>query len=95
MKRRILLAMFAFILVLPVGIVSAEEVEVKGEAGQTVVVPSEAAPPQGKDDVHEEMKQKEHRQDEGMHGMMMGHHSTGWAIMIGVVMVVMMAAMVL
>lgn len=92
MKRRILLAMFPFLLIVPVGIVSAEEV--KEEAGQTVVVPSEAAPPQGKDDVHEEMKQKEHRDDEGMHGMMMGHHSTGWAIMIGVVMVVMMAAMV-
>lgn len=91
MKRRILLAMFAFLFIVPVGIVSAEEV--KGEAGQTVV-PSEAAPPQGKDAVHEEMKQKEHKHDEGMHGMMMGHHSTGWAIMIGVVMVVMMAAMV-
>lgn len=90
MKRRILLAMLSFLFIVPVGIASAEEV--KEEAGQTVVVPSEAAPPQGKDDVHEEMKQKEHRHDEGMHGMMMGHHSTGWAIMIGVVMVVMMAA---
>lgn len=93
MKRRILLAMFAFLFIVPVGIVSAEEV--KEEAGQTVVVPYEAAPPQDKDTVHEEMKQKEHKHDEDMHGMMMGHHSTGWAIVIGVVIVVMMAAMVL
>lgn len=94
MNRRIILAMFAFLFIAPVGILSAEEI--KEEAGQTVVAPSETAAHGEERGRHDAMRKEEkgHNHDNG-HGMMMGHHSKGWAIVIGVVMVVMMAAMVL
>lgn len=63
----------------------------EGDGGSSGLSP-DSKDKEATDDKMREEKEHEH---EGMHGMMTGHHSTGWAIAIGVVMVVMMAAMVL
>ena len=44
---------------------------------------------------HEDMKEEKKHDHEGMHGMMMWHDMKGWGILIGVAMVVMMAAHVI
>ena len=41
------------------------------------------------------MKEEDGHKDEEMHGMMMGHDMKGWGILIGVAMIVMMAAHVI
>ena len=98
MKRRILLAMLAFLFIVPVGIVSAEEGTIQDSLTNAPSLPLFSKEGDGGSlglsPDSEKKEQKEHKHDEGMHGMVMGHHSTGWAIMIGVVIVAMMAAMV-
>ncbi len=46
------------------------------------------------DKEHKKMKEEDRHKDEGMHGMMM-HDMKGWGILIGVAMIVMMAAHVI
>jgi hypothetical protein len=82
-------------LIVPISPLKAEEAGNKMETmpatPETEAVKADADGKAG----HETMKEEEeHKHDEGMHGMM-GHHTTGWIIFMGVIMVAMMVAHIL
>lgn len=96
MKTRNILISAILAILMSISSAKAEEIRIMEVTEQTIA--ASAAKTESvmgnetpmHDDGHMKDEKGHKHDEEGMHGMMMGHHMVGWGIVIGVVMIAMM-----
>ena len=93
-KSKSYLILTMFLLLMPAGYAMAEDLRIAEDAGQTISATSDIkpAPPLDNEKMEEE---KDNEHERGMHDMIHGDHDTGWGMVIGAAMIVMMVVMIL